>query len=106
MALDVIALHARRRYDLGMGNLTIRKIDDRVKERLRVRAAGKGLSMEEEARRILSAAVSEGGGPQTNLADLIAGIMDPLGGVDLMLPPRIPFRELFLFDDWPEPDPE
>ena len=68
-----------------MGNLTIRKIDDRVKERLRVRAARRGVSMEEEARRILSAAGEEGPA-QTNIADAIAGIMDPLGGVDLTVP--------------------
>jgi plasmid stability protein len=90
----------------GMGNLTIRKIDDRVKERLRVRAARRGVSMEEEARRILSAAVDEGTRPTTNIADGIAAIMDPLGGVDLNLPPRRPIREFFVFDDWPEPDPE
>ena len=41
--------------------------------------------MEEEARRILSAAGEEGPA-QTNIADAIAGIMDPLGGVDLTVP--------------------
>ena len=61
--------------------------------------------MEEEARRILSASVSEPSEPKTNLADLIAAIVDPVGGVDLDLPPRLPHRELFVFDDWPdEPD--
>ena len=65
-----------------MGNLTIRKIDDRVKERLRVRAARRGVSMEEEARRILSAAGEEAPA-QTNIADGIAAIMDPIGGIDL-----------------------
>ncbi|HEX8164816.1 MAG TPA: bifunctional phosphopantothenoylcysteine decarboxylase/phosphopantothenate--cysteine ligase CoaBC [Beijerinckiaceae bacterium] len=65
-----------------MGNLTIRRIDDRVKERLRVRAARRGVSMEEEARRILSN-VSEEDPAKTNIADSIAAIMDPLGGIDL-----------------------
>jgi phosphopantothenoylcysteine decarboxylase/phosphopantothenate--cysteine ligase len=77
-------MHRSRKLS-GMGNLTIRKIDDRVKERLRVRAARRGVSMEEEARRILSAAGEEGPA-QTNIADAIAGIMDPLGGVDLTVP--------------------
>ena len=89
-----------------MGSLTIRRIDDRMKEQLRVRAARKGVSMEEEARRILAAAVNEQAPAHGNVADAIAGIMDPLGGVDLYLPPRIPIREFFIFDDWPEPDPE
>lgn len=40
-----------------MASLTIRNIDDTVKERLRVRAALHGHSMEEEARVILKTAV-------------------------------------------------
>jgi antitoxin FitA len=88
-----------------MGNLTIRKLDNRVKDGLRLRAASNGVSMEEEARRILASALDDGAKSQTNLADVIAGIMDPLGGVELDLPPRIPHRELFQFDDWPEDDP-
>ena len=36
-----------------MASLTIRNIDDELKERLRVRAAQQGHSMEEEARLIL-----------------------------------------------------
>ena len=78
-------MHTTGNLIRGMGNLTVRKIDDRVKERLRVRAARRGVSMEEEARRILSAAGEEGPA-QTNIADAIAGIMDPLGGVDLHRP--------------------
>lgn len=37
-----------------MASLTIRKLDDGVKERLRIRAAQAGVSMEEEARAILT----------------------------------------------------
>ncbi len=36
-----------------MGSLTIRKLDDDIKTRLRLSAAAKGISMEEEARRRL-----------------------------------------------------
>lgn len=43
-----------------MASLTIRNIDDDVKNRLRVRAARRGASMEEEARAILRAVVSSG----------------------------------------------
>jgi plasmid stability protein len=42
-----------------MGTLTIRDLDDAVKDRLRVRAATNGRSMEAEARAILAAAVGE-----------------------------------------------
>ncbi len=36
-----------------MGSLTIRKLDDDTKSKLRLSAAAKGISMEEEARRRL-----------------------------------------------------
>jgi plasmid stability protein len=42
-----------------MASLLIRDLDDQVKQRLRVRAAKKGVSMEAEARNILSAAIAE-----------------------------------------------
>ena len=42
-----------------MASITIRNLADRVKTRLRVRAAGYGRSMEEEARLILSGAVEQ-----------------------------------------------
>ena len=49
---------------MPVSNLTIRKLDPGLKERLRVRAALHGLSMEEEARRILgqvlTSAVADG----------------------------------------------
>jgi hypothetical protein len=37
-----------------------------------------------------------------NLAELIAGIMDPLGGVELDIPPRAPTGPLPTFDGWPD----
>jgi plasmid stability protein len=40
-----------------MANLTIRNLDEATKQALRVRAAEHGVSMEEEARRILKAAL-------------------------------------------------
>ncbi|MFZ1568728.1 MAG: plasmid stabilization protein [Thiolinea sp.] len=42
-----------------MGMLTIRNIDDSLKAALRVRAAQKGWSMEEEVRRILQEALAQ-----------------------------------------------
>ena len=41
-----------------MASLSVRKIDDDVYERLRIRAAKRGVSMEEEVRQILRRAVS------------------------------------------------
>jgi antitoxin FitA len=70
-----------------MANLTIRNVDAAVKERLRLRAARHGRSMEAEARRILSEAVAvDRDEPEPNLA--IRRRFAPLGGVDLELPPR------------------
>jgi plasmid stability protein len=47
-----------------MGTLTIRDLDDAVKDRLRVQAATNGRSMEAEARAILAAGVLANGGPE------------------------------------------
>ena len=78
--------------DTPMANLTIRKIDPAVKERLRVRAAQHGRSMEEEARRILSDACPPPGRPET-LADIALELFGPEGGVELNIPPRWALRE-------------
>ena len=70
-----------------MSAVSIRNLDDRVKERLRVRAARHGRSMEAEMRVILTDAVSEpheGGGLFQALLDRFGA----LGGVDLDIPPR------------------
>jgi plasmid stability protein len=71
-----------------MVTLTIRNVDAAVKERLRVRAARHGRSMEAEVRSILSAAVAgDRDLPEPNLAEAIRRRFAPLGGVDLDLPP-------------------
>ena len=80
-----------------MASITIRKLDDGVKTRLRLRAAENGRSMEEEARVILREAVASGAGPD-NLAVAIRARFAPLGGVELQLPPREPAREPPRFD--------
>lgn len=69
-----------------MASLTIRKLDDAVKEALRVRAARAGHSMEEEARLILTRAVRGTTGPT-----LLARAKDLFGeahGVDVEVAPR------------------
>ena len=61
--------------------LTIRNVDAGVKERLRVRAARHGRSMEAEARSILSEAVAgDRDQPEPNLAEAIRRRFAPLGG--------------------------
>jgi plasmid stability protein len=72
-----------------MSSITIRNLDPAVKERLRVRAAQHGRSMEAEARRILQTALNAGGTPLArNLYDRIHERFARLGGVELELPPR------------------
>ena len=70
-----------------MAAVSIRGLDDQVKERLRVRAARHGRSMEAEIRAILADAVSESSASEglfTTLLDRFAAI----GGVELEPPPR------------------
>ncbi len=70
-----------------MAAISIRGLDDRVRERLRIRAAANGRSMEAEARAILTEAVSEPGKPRGLLAGLLAR-MRAVGGVEFDLPER------------------
>jgi plasmid stability protein len=64
-----------------MASITIRNLEDRLKTRLRVRAAEHGLSMEEEARRILRDALDRE--RPRSLADLALKLFGPEHGVDL-----------------------
>lgn len=78
-----------------MATMTIRNLDDDLKARLRIRAAQHGQSMEEEVRSILRAALASRVEDDSGAA-LYAAIrtrVDPLGGVDLELPPREPQRD-------------
>ena len=78
-----------------MATLTIRRVDEVVREKLRLRAARHGRSMEEEVRRILDevcAAEDEEALPDDAFARLRRHFKD-LDGVDLELPPRTPGRE-------------
>lgn len=75
-----------------MPSITIRKLDEQTKARLRVRAAHHQRSMEEEARNILRAALAREAAPPRNLAEAIRRRFEPLGGVELPLPVREPMR--------------
>lgn len=62
-----------------MASLTVRDLDDAVKEKLRVRAAVHGRSMEEEVGEILRAVLSEEV-PRRDLVSAIRGRFESLGG--------------------------
>ncbi len=76
-----------------MASITIRKLDEQTKARLRVRAAHRKRSMEDEARHILRAALAEEAAASSDLAQAIRRRFEPLGGVTLSLPARQPMRE-------------
>jgi plasmid stability protein len=79
-----------------MASITIRKLDEKVKAKLRVRAALHGHSMEEEVREILISAVQEER-PQKaeNLYTAMRKRLTKAGfeGIDLPEPDRGPWRE-------------
>lgn len=70
--------------------LTIRKLDNRIVNCLREQAAQNGVSMEEEARSILEAAVL----PPKRLGDLAAAMFGPKHGVELDIPAHRPHQPL------------
>jgi plasmid stability protein len=80
-----------------MATLTIRNIDESVKERLRVRAATHGRSMEEEARVILKRAIGGITGP--DLWQLSRELFDGDKGIDLDLLDRTNDRPPVNFED-------
>ena len=80
-----------------MASITIRSLDDRLKQGLRVRAAEHGRSMEEEARQILREVVGNGIPPR-DLAAAICNRVAPLGGIDLDVPEREPIPEPVRFE--------
>jgi plasmid stability protein len=83
-----------------MSSITIRNLDPVVKERLRVRAAQHGHSMEAEARTILQTTLKEAErAPERNLYERIRARFEPLGGADdIALPPRPSDRDPPRFD--------
>jgi antitoxin FitA len=76
-----------------VASITIRNLDDSIKRKLRLRAAHRNHSMEDEARDILLAALAREPAPAANLADAMRRRIEPLGGIELSLPPRGPMRE-------------
>jgi len=71
-----------------MASITIRRMDDTVRAKLKKRAARNGRSMEAEAREILRAELRSKPAPRLNLADSIRRYLEPLGYVELVVKPR------------------
>lgn len=82
-----------------MATLTIRDLDESLKQSLRIRAAHRNRSMEEEARQILRAALLQPGGPAADLADRIRARFAGLGDIALPTPEREPMRPAPNFDE-------
>lgn len=76
-----------------MTTVTIRNVDDALKQRLRLRAATHGRSMEDEARDILRTVLSVESSRSGNLAETIRRRVAALGGVELEITPREPIRD-------------
>ncbi len=67
-------------------NLSVRKIDEKTYEQLRLRALEHGISMEEEARQIIKQTVSA----PKRLGDLFVSRFGTRQGIELVLPARKP----------------
>jgi plasmid stability protein len=82
-----------RARESPVGNITIRNLDDRVKTKIRMRAARHGRSMEEEARRLLTLALQIPSAEETGLGTAIRRRFAPLGSLKLEPLPREAVRE-------------
>ena len=84
-----------------MASITVRNLDEGLKQRLRVRAAERGHSMEQEARAILRVALAQTPRTGEELLRSIRAKVEAIGGIEpdeLELPPRGPMREPPRFD--------
>lgn len=103
-----IAFIASSAYNriLYLGNavstLTIRNLDERLKGLLRIRAATRGRSMEEEVRQILRVALDDPRPVAGNLADRVRRRFASLGDVQLPIPGREAVRFINLPADVPQ----
>lgn len=81
-----------------MASITIRSLDERLKRRLRIRAAENGRTIEQEARDILRVALDEDAVPSFLIGTAIHELFKPFGGGELETSPREPMREPPQFD--------
>jgi antitoxin FitA len=81
-----------------MASITIRNLDDQLKQRLRMRAAHHGRSMEDEVREILRIALAEERTAPQDLGLAIRRRFAPFGGVELPTATRELVRQPPNFD--------
>ena len=81
-----------------MATIMVRNLDESLRQRLRLRAAQHGHSLEEEIHDILRAALGQEKSPVRNLGTALHELFKPFGGVELDIPPREPMREPPRFD--------
>ncbi|AVJ19685.1 FitA-like ribbon-helix-helix domain-containing protein [Serratia rhizosphaerae] len=83
-----------------MATITVRNLDDEIKELLRISAAKNGHSMEEEARMILKQALTKKPA-RYGLGTWMHQHFAEFGGVELAIPPRdaVPPRRATFDDD-------
>jgi plasmid stability protein len=79
-----------------MASITIRGLDDALKQKLRMRAAEHGRSMEAEAREILRGGLT--GRRRRTLVEKIRDRFGPLGGVDIPEFPDQPMSDPHIFE--------
>jgi len=77
-----------------MATITIRNLDDRVKETIRMKAAKSGHSMEEEARRLLTWAADAPSAEEAGLGTAIRRRFASAGRLKLAQPPRGRMRSI------------
>lgn len=82
-----------------MAILTIRRLDEKTKTRLRVRAAHHGRSMEEEAREILRSALIVSSPAKGDLSEAIRRRFTAFGGLEFDLPGRDAIRRVPEFSE-------
>ena len=71
-----------------MTAITIRKLPDETKQKLRLRAAAHGRSMEAEARNILVTSLNQPAGADISWIQQLVELGRSVGGVDLPIDPR------------------
>lgn len=76
-----------------MSAITIRKLPDEVKQRLRMRAAANGRSMESEAREILVSTLQENAKSDLSWIEQLIQLGERYGGIELEIPPRDEVRD-------------
>ncbi len=82
------------RQGANVAAITIRNLEDSLKEGLRQRAAANGRSMEDEAREILRTTLASPTSRAAHPADAILARFSALGGVELEVPLRAPMHRL------------